>query len=65
MMKNNLFACPCCSYFTLDEPPNGTYNISEVCYWEDDNLQNKNLDLAGANEVSLNEARRNFIKFDR
>jgi hypothetical protein len=57
------FACPCCGYLTLDEPPAGTYNICEVCCWEDDGVQFRDPDYqGGANGVSLNQARENFRK---
>jgi hypothetical protein len=56
--------CPCCGHLTLDEEPPGTYDICPVCWWEDDDLQFENPDYrGGANEVSLNEARRNFEAF--
>lgn len=55
----NKYKCPCCGYYTLNEPPNGTYNICPVCFWEDDIVQLDNPDYAnGANKVSLNEARK-------
>ena len=53
------YRCPCCGYFTLDEP--NEYDICEVCWWEDDNFQLDNPDYAGgANAISLNQARENF-----
>jgi len=55
------YACPCCGYLSLDEPPPGTYDICKVCFWEDDQLQYEDPDYrGGANDVSLNEARVNF-----
>jgi len=30
------YPCPCCGYRTLISPPPGTYDICEVCFWEDD-----------------------------
>lgn len=57
------YHCPCCGYFTLEDPP-GNFDICDVCLWEDDNLQRDDLDCwGGANEISLNEARRNFLEF--
>jgi hypothetical protein len=53
------YPCRCCGYLTLDEEPPGTYNICQVCYWEDDSIN----DAGGANVVSLNTARENFRKF--
>ena len=59
-----LFFCPCCGYQTLDEKPPGTFNICEVCFWEDDNVQFNDPDYeGGANRVSLRTARLNFEKF--
>jgi len=54
------FTCPCCGYPTLSESP-GSYEICEVCYWEDDGVQL--LDPAyqgGANGPSLIECQTNF-----
>ena len=56
------YACPCCGYLTLGEPPSGTYEICEVCFWEDDGVQFRNPQYeGGANKVSLNDARKNFL----
>ncbi len=58
------YACPCCGYLTLDEEPGGTYRLCAVCYWEDDQIQFRDHDYeGGANEPSLNQARKNFEKF--
>ncbi|WP_373085480.1 CPCC family cysteine-rich protein [Sneathiella sp.] len=58
------YACPCCGYLTFDEMPVGTFEICPVCYWEDDLVQGKDPNfVGGANEVSLNEAKANFLKF--
>jgi hypothetical protein len=58
------FACPCCGYETLDEEPPGTYDICEICFWEDDGVQYKDPDYrGGANHVSLREAQRNFSEY--
>ena len=60
------FPCPCCGYFTLSEKPPGTFDICEVCFWEDDNVQfgDPNYE-GGANKESLNQARENFAKIGR
>jgi Cysteine-rich CPCC len=47
------FPCMCCGYPTLSKPPNRTYEICKVCFWEDDAG-------GGANAISLDTARRNF-----
>ena len=57
------YACPCCEHLTLDKQPPGTYEICPVCYWEDDGLQYHDPnDEGGANTMSLNEARLNFLR---
>ena len=55
------YACPCCDYLTLGDPPPGTYAICPVCWWEDDYIQFLDLDYrGGANSPSLREARASF-----
>lgn len=55
----NKYACPCCGYFTLDTKPPGTYEICDICLWEDDSVQYFDLDYeGGANATSL----RNYQK---
>ncbi len=47
------FPCPCYGYLMFGEPP-GSYDICEICFWEDDVVQLAFPDLAGgANECSL------------
>ena len=36
LTQNSLFPCPCCGYKTLSESASGTYEICEICFWEDD-----------------------------
>ncbi len=49
---------------TLEEEPPGTYEICNICYWEDDPVQFENHDYeGGANEVSLRQAQKNFIAY--
>ena len=56
------YACPCCKYLTLRS--RGDYEICKVCFWEDDNVQFEDPDFrGGANVVSLNEGRNNFLAF--
>lgn len=58
------FPCRCCGYKTLSEPANGTYEICEVCYWEDDPVQLSDPDFAGgANIPSLRQAQQNFLVY--
>ena len=55
------YKCPCCERFTLSEEPPGTYEVCEVCGWEDDLAQYKNPDLeGGANSMSLNNAKKEY-----
>ncbi|MDD1369364.1 CPCC family cysteine-rich protein [Bacillus sp. MHSD17] len=58
------YTCLCCGYRTIEEKPPGTYEICNICYWEDDEVQFNNPDFeGGANEVSLRQAQKNFIAF--
>ena len=58
------YICRCCGCRTLDEETNGTYEICPVCFWEDDPLQSRNENYrGGANEVSLNEAKKNYLLY--
>jgi hypothetical protein len=58
------YPCPCCKHLTLSEPPPGTYELCPVCYWEDDPVQfDDDRYEGGANRVSLQVARTNFVKF--
>lgn len=60
----NRFPCPCCGYLTLDQEPPGTFQICEVCNWEDDNVQYEATSFeGGANKESLIQARMNFKTF--
>jgi hypothetical protein len=63
-MVTEKFACPCCGYKTFTQQPNGTYDICQVCFWEDDPIQLKDPDYeGGANKVSLKQGQRNFKKY--
>jgi Cysteine-rich CPCC len=55
------YDCPCCDRPTLSEPPPGTYEICDVCGWEDDSVQFGDPDYeGGANRESLRQARAAF-----
>ena len=57
------YICPCCGYRTLEEPGD-SYDICPVCFWESNDLQNNDENIAGdANTVCLREARENFKKY--
>ena len=59
-----MYRCVCCGCKTISEPTPGTYEVCPVCGWEDDPVQAEDPDYAGgANEVSLNEARKNYRSF--
>lgn len=58
------YFCRCCNYNSLNEFPNGTYEICEICFWEDDTYQTENPnDEGGPNRVSLIQARKNYEEF--
>ena len=60
------YKCPCCGYYTFPktEKPPGSYYICKVCFWEDDYVQFHNPECTGgANEESLNQARKNYQEF--
>ncbi|WP_151638232.1 CPCC family cysteine-rich protein [Noviherbaspirillum aerium] len=55
------YPCPCCGESTIDEP--GSYEICDVCGWEDDPIQSSDPYLAGgANQESLDTSRKNWLK---
>lgn len=59
------YTCPCCGYKTLDEPATGTYDICELCGWEDDLVQKEDPDYeGGANGICLREAQHEFLNGD-
>lgn len=58
------YKCPCCGYYTFDNQSDGSYNICEVCFWEDDPIQLEAPTYeGGANKVSLTKAKKNYIEF--
>lgn len=58
------YPCPCCGFLTLSDPPPGTYEICEVCWWEDDPVQAENPHrTGGANAISLAQAKENYRAF--
>ena len=53
--------CPVCGEYEFEE--HGSFDICEVCRWEDDPIQEKDPDYrGGANKMSLNEARDAYAK---
>ncbi|RBP48795.1 cysteine-rich CPCC protein [Arenicella xantha] len=54
--------CACCGFNTIGEK--GCYEICDICYWEDDNVQEADPWFpGGANSPSLYQAQLNFQKF--
>jgi hypothetical protein len=54
--SKELYACPCCGKLTIAEL--GSYEICDICGWEDDPVQTSDPEYrGGANRLSLNEAR--------
>jgi hypothetical protein len=62
-MRKNKYFCPCCGYKTLGKEPPGTYEICEICFWEDDDVQFDDPDYeGGANEPSLRQYQKGFLE---
>ena len=54
------YPCPCCGYLQFGEPP-GSYEICDICFWEDDPIQLRWPNWkGGANRLSLIDAQRAF-----
>ncbi|MEA3379249.1 MAG: CPCC family cysteine-rich protein [Pseudomonadota bacterium] len=57
------YYCPCCGYKGLDEEPPGSFDICDICGWEDDYVQFNDHDYeGGANGLSLRQWQHDFIK---
>ena len=57
------YPCPCCGHRVFVEPP-GSYDICEICFWEDDNVQLRWPDYrGGANVPSLIDSQENHREF--
>ena len=55
------YPCPCCGYMSFNEPP-GSYDICEICFWEDDPVQLRFPFTGGAN-IPLVQAQANFAAY--
>lgn len=56
------YPCPSCGFLIFDEPP-GSYNICDICGWEDDHVQLKHPFMrGGANGGSLFDYQQEIIK---
>lgn len=58
-----LYPCACCGYLTRLEADYGTFDICPVCFWQDEYVDDPDEETGGANPISLNEAKKNFIKY--
>jgi hypothetical protein len=56
------YPCACCGYKTLPGP-SPTDEICEVCFWQDDFVDNHDTEVFGPNSVPLSVARANFERF--
>lgn len=57
------YACPCCGYKKLDYEPPGTYDICDICFWEDDVVQYHDPDYeGGANIESLRQYQEAYLQ---
>ena len=64
VIDKEMFPCPCCGYLTRSSSEHGTFDICPVCNWEDDDVQFWNPNFrGGANQESLNEAKKNYSLF--
>ena len=60
-MMTKKHMCPVCGRYEFEEE--GSFDICEVCGWEDDNYQERHPDYVdGANHISLNQARILFLE---
>lgn len=58
------YRCPCCGFKTLAHKDSLYHEICPVCYWENDAVQNTDPTFSGgANKVSLNIAKENYLKY--
>jgi hypothetical protein len=56
------FPCPCCGYKTLPSP-SPSDEICDVCFWQDDFVDNHDTEVLGPNRVPLSVARANFARW--
>lgn len=60
--QSDLYPCPCCGYFMFSGVPD-TYEICEMCGWEDNQVQLVfPFDASGPNGVCLYDMQRNFMR---
>lgn len=62
LMPDELFPCPSCGFLVFGEPP-GSYEICELCGWEDDHVQLAHPNMrGGANKNSLVEHQQHALQ---
>jgi uncharacterized CHY-type Zn-finger protein len=59
MNEDNKILCPVCSKTEMEV---GDYTICEVCSWENDPFQIDHPDMSGANKMSLNDFKNEYLK---
>ena len=60
MSNEDKYLCPCCNSFEFTDEY--SYEICEVCGWENDPIQNKDPNFSGgANKESLNKYKALFL----
>lgn len=56
--------CPCCNYYSLNTKDPLKHEICQICFWENDPIQNDDEFYAGgANEMCLYQAKQNYINY--
>jgi hypothetical protein len=56
--------CPCCGCFTIRNDNEIVVNICGICGWQYSSKEKKHPDIiTGLNNISLNEARKNYKKY--
>jgi|SRR5579871_6148078 len=60
-LSNQTYPCPCCGYMSFEDPP-GSYDICQICHWEDDAVQLRFPYRGGAN-LPLVDAQKNYAAF--
>lgn len=62
MDAGTTYPCPCCGHLVFGKPP-GSYEICDVCFWEDDAIQVRWPGWSGgANSPSLIDAQRAYAE---
>ena len=59
-MKKKKYKCACCGCYTLDEYP---FDVCPICMWEDTGLEDIDVYDGVNHNITLREARTNFIEF--